>query len=142
MMRITSAIVWRGESVVMLVWKPALKRFTRPIFSDCSSIVWLTGRMPMPPSWAMAIAISVPVTACMAALRKGVCRRRKPSPLRHRRVVRSTLRALPSGGVYPGRMRNSRRLWDGRSRTLLMAEASFGAGPSNLGGGPGFLNRE
>ena len=99
MIWMTSAIGWRGDRVRMLVWKPALKRLTRRILSHCASRAWLTGRMPMPPSWATAMAISMPVTACMAAVRKGVRRRRKSSPRRHNRVVRSTLRALPSGGV-------------------------------------------
>ncbi len=52
---------------------PLSNFLTRRTWAACSSIVrflWIT---PMPPSWAMAMAMAPSVTVSMAALMSGMC---------------------------------------------------------------------
>ena len=76
----------RGERVIGLTIIPLSDRFTRSTSDAC----WTTSRflwmMPMPPSWAIAIAIGASVTVSIAALTSG----RLSAILRVRRVEMST----------------------------------------------------
>ena len=63
----TSASVWSGWMVIGLITMPDSNFFTWRTWAACSSgvrFLWIT---PMPPSWAMAIAIAPSVTVSIAA---------------------------------------------------------------------------
>ena len=89
-----------GERVIGLTIMPLSERLTRSTSDACDCMSRFLWTIPMPPSWAMAIAIRDSVTVSMAALRSG-----------RLRGIRRVSRVLTSTS------RGSAVEWRGRSRT-------------------------
>src|SRR5437867_1047198 len=103
---ITSRTVISGEMVIGSRSTPDSKRLTLATSTACAWGVRFLWMMPMPPSWAMAMARRASVTVSMAADTRGMF----SSSLRVRRVFRETSR---------GRTRE----WAGRRRTSSKVSA-------------------
>src|SRR5436309_5145776 len=103
---ITSRTVISGEMVIGSRSTPDSKRLTLATSTACAWGVRFLWMMPMPPSWAMAMASRASVTVSMAADTRGMF----SSSLRVRRVFRETSR---------GRTRE----WAGRRRTSSKVSA-------------------
>jgi hypothetical protein len=57
-----------------LTTMPLSKRFTWRTCSACSAMVMFLWMTPMPPRWAIAMAMPVSVTVSIAAAISGMCR--------------------------------------------------------------------
>ena len=73
MIRDASAAVASGGSVTGSTITPCSLRFTLSTSSACCSIGMFLWTIPMPPSWANAIAISLSVTVSIGLLTTGRC---------------------------------------------------------------------